>query len=67
MDAQATITEQRIENLVIVTSRIMFKHACYDLFTRISLKKPGVVNASVEHAESGKIGTLKYFPIASFS
>jgi len=62
MDAQATMTEQRIENLVIATSRIILKRACYDLFTGIRLKKPGVVNAGAEHAELGKICTLTYLP-----
>jgi hypothetical protein len=67
MDAQATMTKHRIENLVIFTSRIILKRAYYDLFTGIRLKKPKVVKDFAGHAESGKIGTLKYFPIASFS
>jgi hypothetical protein len=43
MDAQATMTKHRIENLVIATSRIILKRAYYDLFTGIRLKKPKVV------------------------
>jgi hypothetical protein len=63
MAAQATITEQRIENLVIATSRIMLKRAYYDLFTGIRQKKPGVVNdCSAENAELGKIFALTYLP-----
>lgn len=57
MDAQTIVIEQRIENLVIATSRIMLKPACYELFTGTGLKKPGVVNACAEHAELGKICT----------
>jgi len=61
MDAQATMTEQRIENLVIATSRIMLKRAYYLLFTGIRLKKPGVVKAGRRDTESGKNLYVKVF------
>ena len=61
MDAQATMTKQRIENLFISTDNFETS-LLRPLYRDQSKKKPGVVNACAEHAESGKIGTLTYLP-----